>query len=90
MNVTIRIACILKNKQKLGRWAERRLWGTQEIWRAPPISVLLYACAAIAVIHKCSRYANLWPEIVMEHVVGRHGQPRGVQVYAVCLIGWKG
>ena len=35
----------------------------------------------------CSRNAESWPEAVMEHLVGRQGQPRGAQVHAVLLSG---
>ena len=31
---------------------------------------------------ECSGLAKLWLETVTEHLVGRQGQPRGVQVHA--------
>ena len=34
-------------------------------------------------VYYCSRNAELWPETVMEHLVGRQGQPRGAQVHAM-------
>jgi len=34
----------------------------------------------------CSQNAKSWLEAVIEHLVGRQGQPRGAQVYAVHLI----
>ena len=37
-----------------------------------------------------SRNAKSWPEAVIEHLVGRQGQPRGAQVYAMQLSDWKG
>ena len=37
----------------------------------------------------CSGNAESQPEAVMEHLVGRQGQPRGAQVHAMCLIDWK-
>jgi len=40
--------------------------------------------------HQCSRNAKSWPEAVIEHLVGRQGQPRGAQVYAMQLSGQKG
>jgi len=30
-----------------------------------------------------------WLEPVMEHLMGRQGQPSGAQVYAMCLSDWK-
>ena len=33
----------------------------------------------------CSRNATSWPEAVIEHLVGRQGQPRGAQVCAMYL-----
>ena len=30
------------------------------------------------------------PEALMEHLVGRQGQPRGAQVHAMYLSDWKG
>ena len=38
----------------------------------------------------CSRNAKSWPEALMEHLVGRQGQPRGAQVHAMQLSDWKG
>ena len=38
----------------------------------------------------CSRNAESQPELVIEHLVGRQGQPRGVQLRAMCLSDWKG
>ena len=37
----------------------------------------------------CSRNAESQPEAVIEHLVGREGQPRGAQVHAVYLSDWK-
>jgi len=34
----------------------------------------------------CSQNAKSWLEAVIAHLVGRQGQPRGAQVYAVHLI----
>jgi len=36
-------------------------------------------------IEQCSRNAESWPEPVIEHLVGRQGQPRGAQVQAMHL-----
>ena len=33
----------------------------------------------------CSRNTKSWPEAVIEHLMGRQGQPRGAQLYAVHL-----
>ena len=33
----------------------------------------------------CIRNAKLWPEPVIEHLVGRQDQPRGAQVHAMHL-----
>jgi len=38
----------------------------------------------------CGGNAKSWPEAVIEHLVGRQGQPRGAQVYAMQLSGQKG
>ena len=38
----------------------------------------------------CSGNVKSWPEAVIEHLVERQGQPRGVQVQAVHLNNWKG
>jgi len=38
----------------------------------------------------CSGNARSWPEPVIEHLVGRQGQPRGAQVHAVYLSDQKG
>jgi len=38
----------------------------------------------------CSRNAKSRPEAVIEHLVGRQGQTRGAQVYAMHLSDWKG
>jgi len=38
----------------------------------------------------CSRNAKSQPEAVIEHLVGRLGQPRGAQVYAMLLSDWTG
>jgi len=38
----------------------------------------------------CSGNAQSWLEEVMEHLVGRQGQPRGAQVQAIHLSDWKG
>ena len=40
--------------------------------------------------HSCSGNAKLLLEAVMEHLVGRQGQPRGAQVHAVYLSDWNG
>jgi len=38
--------------------------------------------------HIHSRNIKSWPEAAIEHLVGRQGQPRGVQVYAIrCSVG---
>ena len=37
-----------------------------------------------------SRNAKSWPEAVIEHLVGRQGQPRGAQVNAMHLSDQKG
>ena len=42
------------------------------------------------ILGACSRNANSRPEPVFEHLLGRQGQPRGAQVYAVHLSDWKG
>jgi len=31
----------------------------------------------------CTGNAESWPEAVMEHLVGRQGQPRGAQLHAM-------
>jgi len=38
----------------------------------------------------CSRNAKSKPEAVIEHQVGRKGQPRGAQVHAMTLSDWNG
>jgi len=38
----------------------------------------------------CSGNAKSWPEAVIEHLVGRQGQPRGAQVHAMYLSDWRG
>jgi len=38
----------------------------------------------------CSGNAKSSHEAVMEHLVGRQGQPRGAQVHAMYLSDWKG
>jgi len=38
----------------------------------------------------CRRNAKSWPETVIEHLVGRQGQPREAQVQAMHLSDWKG
>jgi len=38
----------------------------------------------------CSRNAKSWPETVIEHLVGRQGQPKGAQVHAVYMSDQKG
>ena len=38
----------------------------------------------------CSVNVKSWLEQVIEHLVRRQGQPRGVQVHAMHLIDWKG
>ena len=38
----------------------------------------------------CSGNAKPWPEPVIEHLVGRQGQPRGAQVHAMHLSDQKG
>ena len=38
----------------------------------------------------CSRNVKSWLELVIEHLVGRQGQPRGPQVHAVYLNDKKG
>ena len=35
--------------------------------------------------YMCSRNTKSWPEAVIEHLMGRQGQPRGAQLYAVHL-----
>ena len=40
--------------------------------------------------HLCSVNAESWPEPVIEHLVGRQGQPREAQVHAVQLSDEKG
>ena len=44
----------------------------------------------VVALSDCSRNAESWPEAVMEHLVGRQGQPRGAQVHAVLPSDWKG
>ena len=39
---------------------------------------------------RCSGNAKSWPETVIEHLVGRQGQPKGAQVHAMHLIDQKG
>src|SRR5699024_7847101 len=39
---------------------------------------------------QCSRNAKSCLETVIEHLVGRQGQPRGAQVYAMHLSDWEG
>jgi len=41
-------------------------------------------------IRRCSRNAESQLEAVIEHLVGRQGQPRGAQVQAMYLSDWKG
>ena len=41
-------------------------------------------------VPQCSRNAKSWPEAVIEHLVGRQGQPRKAQVHAVHLSGLNG
>jgi len=43
----------------------------------------------LSILSSCSRNAKSWPEAVIEHLVGRQGQPRGAQVGAVHLGDWK-
>ena len=38
----------------------------------------------------CSRNAKSWPERVIEHQVGKQGQPRGAQVHAMYLSDGRG
>jgi len=38
----------------------------------------------------CSGSAKSWFEAVIEHLVGRQGQPKGAQVHAVHMIEYKG
>jgi len=38
----------------------------------------------------CSGNAKSWPEALMEHLVGRQGQPRVAQVHAMQLSDRKG
>lgn len=44
-------------------------------------------------MHLCitlhSGNAKSWPETVIEHLMGRQGQPRGAQVHAMYLSDWK-
>ena len=40
--------------------------------------------------NRCNGNAESWPEPVIEHLVGRRGQPRGAQLHAVCLNDQKG
>jgi len=42
------------------------------------------------VFYRCSRNAKSWPEPLIEHLVGRQGQPRGAQVCAMKLSDQKG
>ena len=44
----------------------------------------------VLIIDCCSGNAKSWPEPVIEHLVGRQGQPTGAQVHAVQLSDWKG
>jgi len=46
-----------------------------EIWKDPFSLNLQY----------CSGNAKLWPETVIEHLLGRQGQPRGAQLHAMHL-----
>jgi len=38
----------------------------------------------------CRGNAKLWLEAVIEHLVGRQGQPRGAQGYAMHVRDWPG
>jgi len=48
-------------------------------------STLIINCIFI-----CNGNAKSRPNAVMEHLVGRRGQPRGAQVHARALSDWKG
>jgi len=47
-------------------------------------------CPRIHKVHLCSGNAKSGPEPVIEHLVGRQGQPKGAQVHAVYLSDQKG
>ena len=40
----------------------------------------------LLILNVCSRNAKSQPEAVIEHLVGRQGQPKGAQVQAMHLI----
>ena len=46
--------------------------------------------ASVSNITGCSRNAESWLELVIEHLQGRQGQPRGAQVHTVHLSDQKG
>jgi len=45
---------------------------------------------AFVSLHICSGNVNSWLEPVIENLVGRQGQPRGVQMQAMLLSDRKG
>jgi len=47
------------------------------------------ALLELKLVYKCIGNAKSWPEAVIEHLVGRQGQPRGTQVHAMYLSDWE-
>ena len=70
------------------------------VWRPPPLllpSVFKdflswgsLQTSSFRALYRCSGNAKSGLETLIEHLVGRQGQPRGAQVHAVHLCNWKG
>ena len=54
------------------------------------LSFVSLHAGSLLCVYSCSRNAKSCFEPVIEHLVGRQGQPRGAQVYAMCLSDSKG
>ena len=50
----------------------------------------LYVVLVWKKLRTCSGSAKSWPEAVIEHLVGRQGQPRGAQLHVMYLSDQKG